>query len=293
MGHNFHDMNGELLWGIDLHFGIQIFPLFGPMIFAELNFEHPFSLGPNPNATVLMNGVPSVKDGHAPVLLAPHLPFFPHALNLVFPLDIVFGTQRCWIPRLSVLAEGSPTAVTLFEGTSSLNLDCFLFTKIPSSEVLQPGTVETTPSPVDYAYGIGRAVVNAAFDALFFYLTGPIKTWSMSPSVGNYASAFFGNLLGRFSPWGWDKGGGWGNLFSRAGGFWALGATGTSPASLFGGLLDAFGVAPPGTQDLTWSDILGPAVGITAPAPGQENTDAGQVARNFLNNLFPPLGLLP
>jgi hypothetical protein len=290
MGHNFHDMNGVLLAGLDLHVGIQFVPfLFGPVTFLELNAIHPFTMGPGPNEKVHINGVYSVKDQHEPVLLWPHLPFVPHIFNLVFPLDMAFGVQRTWIPRLSVLAEGKPMSVTLFPGMASMNLDCFLFTKAPVSAVHQVGTVETTPSLTDFAYGIGRAVVNAVVDAIFYAISGPARRFGIrNPTLGNYASVFLGNLVGRISPFGWTPRDGvnplqWGTAI------WGLNATGISPQSLIGGLLDAAGVPPPGTQGLQWADIVGPAVGAAEPADGQQSADFQQVVNNITGTLFPPL----
>lgn len=296
MANNFHDTNGLLVVGFDCHEGILFVPfLFGPLTFLEINAVHPFVVGPDHHAKTFLNGVPSVKDKHETICLWPHFPVAPAPFNLVFPLDVVFGSQECWLPRLSVLAEGAPMTTTAIVGPVSVNLDCFLFTKVPTSAILQPGTVETTPSFTDYAYGIGRAVVTAAFDMLFNKLEGPVEYWfQLNPGAGSFAKAFLGDLLGRLTPWGWDPAGGLSSSLGAALG-WDFGALGSSPAALLGGLLDRLGVAPPGTEQsgLKWSDIVGNPMEVNRDDTGAETSDAGVIVRNLLGNLFPPLKALP
>ncbi|MFO0588257.1 MAG: hypothetical protein U0441_11985 [Polyangiaceae bacterium] len=295
MANNFHDRNGWLVVGFDVHEGIQFFPflpvLIGPVPFLEINAVHPFIIASDHHSKTYLNGIEGVKDGHETKLLWPHFPVAPTIFNLTFALDLAFGSQKCWLPRLSVLAEGSPMTATAITGPVSVNMDCFLFTKVPSSAILQPGTVETTPSLTDYAYGIGRAVVEAAFDFLFHRLEGPSKEWEdFFPGAGGFAKAFLGNLMGRILPFSWDPGSGFSSSVGAALG-WDFTATGSSPAALIGAVFDRLGITPPGTEGsgLTWKDIVGSPLPLGEDDTGQATSDAGIVLGNLLKNLFPSL----
>lgn len=172
MANHFHDINGWLLVGIDRHMGVHWpTPIPLPMPFFELNVMHPFVLGPNQAGSVHFNGVNAVKDQHNPKLLWPHFPFSPDPLNLLFPLDLAFGDHKCWLSRGSVLTEGSPAPICAIFGPISLNLDCWMYGHLPTSLVLQAGTVETTPSLADYAHGLIRAAISFAVEFLMYRIT--------------------------------------------------------------------------------------------------------------------------
>jgi hypothetical protein len=199
MPHNFHDTNGWLLVGVDQHGGLHWpVPLpvnMVPMNFWELNVANPFTLAPggDRNPTVLINGVESVKWECSPKLLFPHVPFAPDPLNLLFPLDVIFGTHKCWLPKANVIAEGKPMTPVCIYGMVSINFDCFMWTKAPTSAILQPGTVETTPTAADYMHGALSAAIELAFDALFHFLTGGFKT-KKPPPKGTVARANWRSL---------------------------------------------------------------------------------------------------
>jgi len=281
---NFHDMNGCLIVGFDWHLGVQCIPLiFGPFPFWEVNVMHPFWAGPDPNDTVLINGTQSVKDGHEPLLLWPHFPLTP--MNLVFPLDVLMGSQKCWLPKLSVQAEGKPMTITVV-GPISTNLDCHTPAKLPSSFVLQTGTVETTPSIADIVWGVGRAAVAAAVDYFFYKLGGgydPKKAFTLG------ADAVIENIIGRFIPFPpndnsqisrilWEK--------------WAISNVfGGSPQGAAAAFFDAVGL-PTGVPGQSWQSLVGSPQNVT-DTEGNQAPTAASVGRKMLENLFPPLKLLP
>lgn len=183
MANHFHDINGWLLVGIDRHAGVHWpTPIPLPMLFFELNVMHPFVLGGNQAGTVHFNGVNAVKDQHNPKLLWPHFPFAPDPLNLLFPLDLVFGDHKCWLSRGSVLTEGSPAPICAIFGPLSVNLDCWMVGHLPTSLVLQAGTVETTPSLADYARCALRAAIQFAIEYVMYRLTRG-KTYSGNKST--------------------------------------------------------------------------------------------------------------
>lgn len=179
MASNFHNILGFLAVGMDVHKGLLPVPAppgFVPALFGELVLVHPFFLGPNQKPSVKINGVNSVVDGHTSYLLWPHFPLFPSP-NIIWPLDLVFGTHSCWLPRGTVHIEGTPSTCAM-AGSVSVNLDCWEWAPIPSDLTLQFGTVQTTPTPADFLYGAVRALVNGAVSAFFnlgFAWLGKVK----------------------------------------------------------------------------------------------------------------------
>jgi hypothetical protein len=175
MAHNFHDNTGLFLVGVDGHVGL-LMPLFIPTFFISVTAVHPFILGADQQPTVLMNGGhPSVQDKHNPKFLWPHIGVIPGPMDAFTPLHCIFGEQQCWLPRLAVHICKKPAAPTVFPGPMSINLDCWEFAKLPTSLVLQIGTVQTTPSPDDYKYGLVRMAVEAAIDVVIWFATGGHK----------------------------------------------------------------------------------------------------------------------
>lgn len=176
MAHNFHDNQGWLILGVEGHMGIHWpTPIPVPLFFWSATFVHPFTMGGNQKPNVKLNGNPSVVDKHEPKFLWPHIGFVPDFMDLLTPLHIAFGSQQCWLPRLAVHICGTPAAPTVIGGPASVNLDCWEFCKLPTSFILQPGTVQTTPSPQDYAFGAIRYAVDAAIDLVLFFATGGHK----------------------------------------------------------------------------------------------------------------------
>jgi len=167
MASNFHNILGFLAVGLDYHEGLHIIPPLPipDFPFWEIVAVHPFFMGPNQKPSVKINGVNSVVDSHTPLLLWPHFPVIPDPLNAFWPIDLIFGTQTCWLPRSTVLIEGTMSTCTIFECIST-NLDCNTPCKLPTDLTLQFATVKTTPSLSDFMFGIVRAVLNAAVDKL-------------------------------------------------------------------------------------------------------------------------------
>jgi hypothetical protein len=166
MASNFHDILGLLAVGVDFHKGLQIFPAPPPVPdfpFWEIVCAHPFFMGPNQQPTVKMNGVPTVVDGHSPLLLWPHFPLAP--MNAFWPLDLLFGSQACWLPRGTVFICDQVSTCAVYECVT-VTLDCWEPCKIPANLTLQFGTVKTTPSPSDFLFGALRAVIEGAIDHL-------------------------------------------------------------------------------------------------------------------------------
>lgn len=158
MASNFHNIAGFLAVGVDVHKGL-VPPLFEPALCAELVAVHPFVLGPDQKPNVKINGVNSVVDGHTSFVSWPHAPLCPP--NILWPIDLIFGTHSCWLPRGTVQIDGTPATCTM-GGCASMDLDCWEWAPIPSDLTLQFGTVQTTPSLSDFAFGAIRALVNGA-----------------------------------------------------------------------------------------------------------------------------------
>jgi hypothetical protein len=172
MPHHFHDINGWLIFGIDQHDGVHWpTPIPVPMPFWELNVMHPFIMGGNQAAKTKFNGVNAVKDQHNPKLLWPHFPFSPDPLNILFPIDLLMGDHKTWLSRGSVLTEDSPTPCCAIYGPISINLECWSMGHLPTSLIIQAGTVETTPSLGDYAACIARAAIDFAVEYVLYRLT--------------------------------------------------------------------------------------------------------------------------
>src|SRR6185436_12800566 len=164
--------NGLYIVGLDGHIGYHI-PTFCMAFFLELTAVHPFAMGSKFHPKVQFNGgTPSVTDKHVSRFLWPHLGFSPDPLNLLTPLEIITGTQETWLPRLQVLIEGIPAAPTVLPGPLSINVNCWAFGKLPTNLVIQPGTVQTTPTGADYAYGAIRWAVNLGISVLLFFVSG-------------------------------------------------------------------------------------------------------------------------
>lgn len=174
MASNFHNVFGILLVGADVHKG-PIVPILTPGLCLEVVLAHPFILGPNQKPSVKINGVNSVVDLHTSFLLWPHAPVTP--TNILWPLDLLFGTQSCWLPRGTVHIEGTP-ATCCITADFQINLDCWEWAPIPSDVVYQYATVQTSPTLSDFVYGAVRAVVNGAVSAglnLGFARLGKVK----------------------------------------------------------------------------------------------------------------------
>jgi hypothetical protein len=171
MANNFHDINGLLIFGLERHMGLQLFPLMPPMVpFLKLNLLHPFTMGGNQKDTVKFNGVNSVVHEHEPSFLWPHLGILPHPLDLLTPLQIAIGGQKCWLPRGAVEICGETSTCCVIAGPLSINADCWDVGKWPCSMVLNPGTVQTTPTVGDFLAG----AMTLAIDAVIEKITGGI-----------------------------------------------------------------------------------------------------------------------
>ncbi|WP_437318624.1 restriction endonuclease fold toxin [Sorangium sp. So ce385] len=166
MAHNFHDINGWLIVGLEMHQGFHIFPP-APMKFLKLVLLHPFTLGDKQKPTVLFNGVPSVTHQHEPKFLWPHLGIIPDPLDALTPLHILFGSHKCWLPRGAVEICGEKATCCVIGGPVSLNADCWDIGRWPTSLVLNPGTVQTTPTFGDFAMGAVTLAIDLVLDLLF------------------------------------------------------------------------------------------------------------------------------
>jgi RHS repeat-associated protein len=182
MANHFHDANGFLVIGLDGHSGIHI--PFVPMWFNSINFLHPFALGGNQKTTVLFNGVNTVVNQHVTPHLWPHLGVVPDPLDLMTPLKILMGQQKTWVPRGTVLIEGSPATVCVIGGGLSIDLDCWDFGGLPTSLVFNAGTVETTPSLSDYLQGVVSVVIDVAIN-LVMRAVMPIIGEAVMGAVGS------------------------------------------------------------------------------------------------------------
>lgn len=169
MAHNFHDINGWLIVGIEGHSGFHIFPPM-PMWFWKLTLLHPFTMGDKQKPTVLFNGVPSVTHEHEPSFLWPHLGIIPDPLDAMTPLHILFGSHKCWLPRGAVEICGEKATCCVIGGPVSLNADCWEVGKWPTSLVLNPGTVQTTPTFGDFLMGAVTLAIDLVLDLAFDFL---------------------------------------------------------------------------------------------------------------------------
>ncbi|MFS8068879.1 MAG: hypothetical protein ACMG6S_21170 [Byssovorax sp.] len=162
MASNFHNILGFLDIGVDWHKGLQIVPILPgvPFVFPELVCVHPFALGPGWKTKVLINGVPSVVNGHTSLISWPHLPIIPH--NATFVSDMLQGEHACWLPRGTVFIQDS-TSTCCIAGPVSNNIDCGY---VPITNlILQVATVQTTPTLSDFIFGALSVVINKAFGA--------------------------------------------------------------------------------------------------------------------------------
>ncbi len=224
MASKLHDVGGWLLISWDWHMGVHWpTPIPAVMPFHEINVAHPFIMGPDDEPTVKFNGRNAVKDQHEPKFLWPHFPVAPDPLNLVFPLDVLFGSQACWLARSQVIVKDKPAAPTVFFCELSCNNVCHSFGKIPTSLILQTGTVETTPTLADYLGGLVRMLVSLAIDVFFFLITGGGKGTNANIRMGygklSQQGKFFSGrylttarnrfareLVSRATPWKWQPG---------------------------------------------------------------------------------------
>jgi hypothetical protein len=169
MASNFHNILGILTVGVDRHKGLQVAPPAPPgapipeFPFWELVCAHPFIMGPNQKPTVKINGVPSVVLGHEPLLLWPHYPLNP--MNAFWPLDLIFGSQSCWLPRGTVFICDEVSTCAVYEAVT-MTLDCADPCKMPTNLTLQFGTVKTTPSPADFFAGALQWAVDTALSVI-------------------------------------------------------------------------------------------------------------------------------
>ncbi|MBW2527610.1 MAG: hypothetical protein JRI23_25740 [Deltaproteobacteria bacterium] len=161
---HFHDTAGWLIVGLDQHFGIHFpTPIPRPMFFWELVFLHPYSMGSSQAGTVQLNGGHNAAtDQYTSPLLWAHFPVAPDPLNMLVPLDILFGKHKTWLPRTAVLIEGKPGAITVSKGAASIDMDCWVGSTLPSSLSLQPGTVVTDASWADFVVAAHRLAVEVA-----------------------------------------------------------------------------------------------------------------------------------
>ena len=166
MANNFHDINGWHIVGIEGHNGLLL-PFCIPMWFWKLTFLHPFVLGPNQKPTVMFNGVPSVVHNHEPPFLWAHIGIIPGPLDLLTPLHIAFGSHKCWLPRGAVEICGEKATCCVIAGPVSLNADCWEYGKWPTSLVLNPGTVQTTPTFMDFLMGAATLALDLLMDLAF------------------------------------------------------------------------------------------------------------------------------
>lgn len=177
MSHVFHNINGWLLVGLDVHDAAILWPVpySGPAL--KLNFLHPFTLGDKEKPTVHFSGAPAVGWMHAPQHLWPHLPIAPFGLDVLMLLNVAFGQQMCWLPRTKVFVGGDWATCTVIPGPLSINLDCWEIPLLPTSLVLNPGTVVTTPDVWDYAWGVGMAVGMSLFNLAMAKGTEALMKW--------------------------------------------------------------------------------------------------------------------
>lgn len=170
MANNFHTIDGWHIVGIEGHNGLHIIPLppfLVPMWFWKLTCLHPFTLGDKQKPTVMFNGVPSVTHQHEPTVLWPHLGIIPDPLDLLTPLHLAFGSHKCWLPRGAVEICGEKSTCCVIAGPVSLNADCWEYGKWPTSLVLNPGTVQTTPTIGDFLAGALTLAIDLLLDLLF------------------------------------------------------------------------------------------------------------------------------
>ncbi|WP_231511811.1 DUF6531 domain-containing protein [Chondromyces apiculatus] len=137
------------------------------MKFWKLTLLHPFTLGDKQQPTVLFNGVPSVTHQHEPKFLWPHLGIIPDPLDALTPIHILFGSHKCWLPRGAVEICGEKATCCVIGGPVSLNADCWDVGRWPTSLVLNPGTVQTTPTFGDFVMGAVTLAVDLVIDLLF------------------------------------------------------------------------------------------------------------------------------
>ena len=152
MASNFHDIFGFLAIGVDVHKGLRPVPAppgFIPELFAEVVAIHPFILGPGQKPTVKFNGVNSVVDGHTSYVSWPHLPIAPP--NILFPIDLIFGTHSCWLPRSTVQIDGTMSTCAIAACVST-DLDCWEWAPIPSDLTLPQiaGIRGAINAPIDF-----------------------------------------------------------------------------------------------------------------------------------------------
>ena len=206
MANNFHDVGGMLIVGIDLHEALLL-PGIPPAVFVpipmprmpHINFLHPFTMGGNQKATVQFNGRNTVVHWHSPEKLWPHLNLPPFPIDILIPIDILFGAQIAWLPRGSVMIEGETSTCANIYGPMSINLDCWDIANIPSSMIIQPSTVQTSPSLGDYLDGLKAVAIDFAISvvpmaSVIVTIAGRLRN---STSQGSKNRSTRGNLPSR------------------------------------------------------------------------------------------------
>jgi RHS repeat-associated protein len=170
VANNFHTIDGWHIVGIEGHNGLHIVPppvFLVPMWFWKLTCLHPFTRGDKQKPTVMFNGVPSVTHQHEPTVLWPHIGIIPDPLDLLTPLHLAFGSHKCWLPRGAVEICGEKSTCCVIGGPVSLNADCWEYGKWPTSLVLNPGTVQTTPTVGDFLAGALTLAIDLVIDLVF------------------------------------------------------------------------------------------------------------------------------
>jgi hypothetical protein len=107
----------------------------------------------------------------------------PDPLDALTPIQIAFGKQRCFMPRTGVLIENEVATCCVMPGPLSINSDCWTGAMIPSSLILNTGTVVTNPTPEDFALGAMSALLDNSL--LGPLLDGALSVWDWFDPAGH------------------------------------------------------------------------------------------------------------
>ena len=124
--------------------------------------------------TVTANGAPVLQKGHKKKMV-PHVFVpcaLPHPFQAVQGAAVIAKARTVCVMAVSSVTGGGASLATCLAGGWGLNANCFDPVPAPSGNVINPNTVQTTPSSADYV----NAAIDLALSIVEKLLPKPIST---------------------------------------------------------------------------------------------------------------------